>query len=33
MAGHEDAMITLRDQHIEEMEKFIKIAEEVRNSC
>jgi hypothetical protein len=30
MSGHEDAMITLRDQHIEEMEKFIKIAEEVK---
>ncbi|SNZ13854.1 carbon monoxide dehydrogenase beta subunit family protein [Hydrogenobacter hydrogenophilus] len=30
MAGHEDAMITLRDQHVEEMEKFIKVAEEVK---
>ena len=30
MAGHEDAMITLRDQHSEDLEKFIRIAEEVK---
>ncbi len=30
MGGHEDAMITLRDQHVEDMEKFIKIAEQVK---
>ncbi|RUM32454.1 MAG: carbon monoxide dehydrogenase, partial [Aquifex sp.] len=28
--GHEDAMITLRDQHSEDLEKFIRIAEEVK---
>jgi hypothetical protein len=30
MAGHEDAMITLRDQHVEDMERFIRIVEEVK---
>ncbi len=29
-AGHEDAVVTLRDQHTEELEKFIRIAEEVK---
>jgi len=29
-AGHEDAVVTLRDQHAEEIEKFIRIAEEVK---
>ncbi len=29
-AGHEDATVTLRDQHSEELEKFIRIAEEVK---
>ncbi len=29
-AGHEDAMITLRDQHSEELKKFIEIAKEVK---
>ncbi|MFP4485580.1 MAG: carbon monoxide dehydrogenase beta subunit family protein [Campylobacterales bacterium] len=30
LSGHEDAMATLRDQHAEELEKFIKIAKEVK---
>lgn len=30
MDGHEDAMITLRDQHAEEVEHFIEIAKEVK---
>jgi hypothetical protein len=30
MEGHEDAMITLRDQHPEELEKFIEIAKQVK---
>ncbi len=29
-AGHEDAMITLRDQHADELRKFIDIAKEVK---
>jgi len=30
LSGHEDAMATLRDQHSHELEKFIKIAREVK---
>jgi hypothetical protein len=30
MAGHEDAMITLRDQHSEDLRKFIEVAKEVK---
>lgn len=30
LSGHEDAMATLRDQHSSELEKFIKIAKEVK---
>ena len=30
LSGHEDAMATLRDQHSSELEKFIKIAREVK---
>ena len=30
MAGHEDAMITLRDQHVEDLAKFIEVAQEVK---
>lgn len=30
LAGHEDAMATIRDQHVEELEKFIKVAKEVK---
>ncbi len=29
-AGHEDAMITLRDQHADEIRKFIEVAKEVK---
>ncbi len=31
LSGHEDAMATLRDQHSSELEKFIKIAREVKS--
>lgn len=30
LSGHEDAMATLRDQHVHEMEKFIAVAREVK---
>jgi hypothetical protein len=30
LSGHEDAMATLRDQHTEELKKFIEIAKEVK---
>lgn len=30
LSGHEDAMATIRDQHVEELEKFINIAKEVK---
>ncbi len=30
LSGHEDAMATIRDQHVDEMKKFIEIAKEVK---
>ena len=30
LSGHEDAMATIRDQHVEDVEKFIAIAKEVK---
>ncbi|MEA1982173.1 MAG: carbon monoxide dehydrogenase beta subunit family protein [Campylobacterota bacterium] len=31
LSGHEDAMATIRDQHASDLEKFIKIAKEVKS--
>ena len=31
LCGHEDAMATLRDQHVSELEKFIEIATQVKS--
>jgi hypothetical protein len=31
LSGHEDAMATIRDQHSEDLAKFIEIAKEVKS--